>query len=179
MQLAFHAPLGDDYIRETMSAEVVWISDLRLFMTHWLCHAPHGPQSHHLALSTRPSLDSTETRILIELGLSFDQLTPRVRLFSRLLPESSTHAQVGAECHRFPRQVCGSGETQALIHPSGSATWIAYTSSGEFPNPGNAERCGRCHVRLGWCLESMRAEVDEAAQSSHAEPTQEMSADRF
>ncbi len=88
-------------------------------------------------------------------------------------------SRVGAKWHRFSWQVCGSSETQALIHSSGNATWIMYTSSDEFPNPGNAERCGCCRVGLGCCLESVRAEVDEAAQSSHAEPTQEMSADLF
>ena len=115
-------------------------------MTHWLCHALHGPQSHHLTLSTQLSLDSTETRILIELSLSYNQLTLRVQLFSRLVAESSIHAQVGDECDRFPGQVCRSREIQAIIHPSGDATWFVYAFSDVLLNPGNAERCGRCRV---------------------------------
>ena len=47
-----------------------------------------------------------------------------------------------------------------------------------FPDPGNAECCGRCHVRPNPCLKPARAEFANATQLYQAKLTQEVSADR-
>lgn len=48
-----------------------------------------------------------------------------------------------------------------------------------FLDPGNAERCSRCHVRPAPGLKPTRAELAEATQSSQAKLMQELSADHY